>query len=514
MIMERIHVNHYKDIIYRLRAGESERQISRDLGICRQTVHKYKLKAQAEGFLEGTRMPGEGKVRESLGPVPKPPKIPSSLEPYRESVQNYVDQGLEMVAIYQRLKEQQDYHGSYSSVRRYVKHLKPKEVEAFVRVHCEAGEEMQVDFGNVGDLLDPKTGKVRSAYGFVATLSHSRHQYAELVFDQKSATWIGLHQRAFRFFNGVPKRVVLDNLKAGVIQALVIDPIIGEAYRKLAQHYGFLISPNRPYTPRHKGKVENGVHYLKRNFMAGQQFVDLASANQRLLLWVMETAGARIHGTTHQIPLTVFQTFEKQALQPLPEKDFTLCEIRIAKVHPDCHIIVDKNYYSVSYRLVGQAVEVHIYERVVEIYAGLELVRTHLRALSQGQWRTEMADYPPHKAEYLIKTPAYCRELASQIGSSTLQVVEELLSDKVQERLRSVQAVLDLKKSVGSTRLEAACKRALFFGDGRYRRIKDILNAALDKEPLPEVDPVAPMQQEFAFARKPKEFFCQTEVSS
>ena len=509
--MERIHMNYYKDIIYRLRAGESERQISRDLGISRPTVHKYQQKAQKEGFLNEGEMPEERNVQESFGPAPHPPKTPSSVEPYREVVQRFVDQGLEMAAIFQRLKEQHQYRGSYSAVRRYVPHLKPQEVKAYVRVHCEPGEEMQVDFGNVGDLFDPKTGKVRPAYGFVATLSHSRHQYAELVFDQKIATWIGLHQRAFRYFGGVPKRVVLDNLKAGVIKALVIDPVLGETYRRLAQHYGFIASPNKPRTARHKGKVESGVHYLQRNFMAGQQFVDLPSANQHLQVWIKETAGARVHGTTQQVPLVVFREVEQEALRPLPVEPFTLCEIRTAKVHPDCHIVVDNSYYSVSYLLVGKEVEVHIHERVVEIYAGQELIRTHLRSNRKGQWRTEMEDYPPYKAEYLTKTPAYCRQVAFRMGPSTLQVVEDLLSDKVLERLRSVQAILQLEKSVGSVRLEAACKRALYFGDGHYRRIKEILNAALDKDPLPEPVQPLPLQQEFTFARKPQEFFHPTE---
>jgi len=508
--MERIHVNYYSDIIYRIRSGESERQIARDLGICRPTIHKYKLKAQAEGFLQAAEMPDTLKVVESLGPASQPPKTLSSLAPYHAVVQGYVDQGLEMSAIFQRLKEQHGYRGSYSSVRRYVPQFKPREVEAFVRLHCAAGEEMQVDFGSVGELFDPQTGKVRSAYAFVATLSHSRHQYAELVFDQKTATWIGLHQRAFEAFGGVPKRVVLDNLKAGVIQALVIDPVLGEAYRKLAQHYHFLVSPNKPRTPRHKGKVENGVHYLQRNFMAGQQFVDLPSANQHLRTWVVETAGARVHGTTHQAPLAVFRAVEQPALQPLPVEAFTLCEIRTAKVHPDCHIVVDYSYYSVSYLRVGQEVEVHVHERVVQIYAGQELLRTHLRAQQKGQWRTEMADYPPYKAEYLTHTPAYCRQLAAQIGPATLQVVADLLADAVQERLRSVQAILKLAQSVGAVRLEAACQRALYFGDGRYRRIKEILNAALDHEPLPELAPALTLPQAFTFARKAQEFFRPT----
>jgi transposase len=512
--MERIHVNYYTDIIYRIRAGESERQISRDLGISRPTVHKYKKKAEQENLLGGETMPVPDQVCSSFGAAPQPPKTPSSLEPYREVVQHYVDQGLEMMAIYQRLKDEHHYAGSYSSVRRFVPRLKPQEVEAYVRLHCEPGEEMQVDFGNVGDLFDPHSGKVRPAYAFVATLSHSRHQYAELVFDQKTTTWVGLHQRAFAFFGGVPKRVVLDNLKAGVVQALVIDPVLGETYRRLAQHYGFLVSPNRPRTPRHKGKVENGVHYLQRNFMAGQQFLDLPSANVHLRRWILETAGMREHGTTHQAPLALFRAVEQKALQPLPAQAFTLCEIRIAKVHPDCHIVVEGGYYSVSYQWVGQEVEVHVHEQTVEIYGAGKLLRTHLRCQHKGQFRTEMADYPPYKAEYLTHTPAYCRHLAETIGPATFQVVDQLLADKVLERLRSVQAILRLEQSVGATRLEAACQRALHFGDGHYRKIKEILNAALDQEPLPQPDPPGPENPAYAFARNSQEFFAATPQES
>lgn len=506
--MERIHMNIYKEIIYRIRAGESERSIARDLGISRPTIHKYKVKAEIEGYLDKQReLPGKEELTASLGPVPEPPKIPSTLENYRGIVQKYLDQGLQMTVIYQRLRENNGYEGSYSSVRRFVHHLNPVEQETYVRVHSEPGAEMQVDFGYIGQIFDPRTGKMRNGYVFVATLGYSRHQYAEIVLDQKTSTWIRLHQRTFAFFEGVPKRVVLDNLKAAVVKALVLDPVIGEAYRKLAQHYHFLISPNRPATPRHKGKVENGVNYVKRNFFAGQQFVDIESANYRLNAWVMETAGVRDHGTTHQAPLKLFHEIEQEALQELPADNFDLHDIRIAKVHSDCHIVVDNSYYSVPFTLVGEEVEVHVRERVVEIYSQHELIRTHLKANHKGQWQTEMEDYPPYKAQYLLKTPQYCLKVATRIGVNTHAVVEYLLGDRPLDRLRSVQSILTLADSVGETRLEAACARAMHFGDPHYRRIKDILNAALDREPLPNQIISAPRKQPFTFSRTPQEFF-------
>ena len=506
--MERIHMNIYTEIIYRLRAKESERSISRDLGLSRQTVHKYKLKASLEGYLDQYReFPGREELTREFGPAPQPPRVPSSVEGHREVVERYIQQGLEITAIFQRLREDYGYQGSYSSVRRFVHHIHPEEKEAYVRVHTEPGEELQVDFGGIGQIYDPKAGKMRKGYVFVATLGYSRHQYAEIVCDQKVNTWLGLHQRALAFFGGVPRRVVLDNLKAAVVKALVLDPILGEAYRKLAQHYHFLISPNRPATPRHKGKVENGVGYVKRNFFAGQEFVDLERANLRLKAWVMDTAGVREHGTTHQAPLKLFREVEQAALQALPTEPFDLHAILMAKVHSDCHIVVDGSFYSVPYTLVGQEVEVHVHERVVDIYVQHELVRTHRRTTQKGQWRTEMEDYPPSKAQYLLKTPEFCLKLAEQVGPHTHQVVECLLADRPLDRLRSVQAILALAESVGEKRLEAACRRALYYGDPHYRCIKGILNAALDRDPLPDQTIAASHPQNYAFSRKPKEFF-------
>ena len=503
-------MNHLHDLINRLRAGDSERRIAKDLKMSRPTVHKYKLWAEEQGYLDpGQPLPDAASLLAALGPAAQPPQMTSSLAEYQSFVEQLLDQGVELTAIWQRLRDNYDYQGSYSAVRRFVQHLQPRQPEAYVRVQTAPGEELQVDFGSAGQLFDPVSGRLRTAYVFVATLSFSRHQYAELVFDQKVPTWLALHRRAFASFGGVPKRVVPDNLKAAVLKTLVHDPVLGEGYRRLALHYGFLISPTVPYTPRHKGKVESGVHYVKRNFLAGQEFVDLTVANHRLAIWVREVAGTRTHGTTRQAPLRLFHDYEKALLRPLPTTPFTLLEIKPVKVHPDCHVTIDGSYYSVPYRYIEQTLEAHVSEHLVELYAGLELVATHVRAARPGQWQTRLEDYPPAKAAYLIQTPAYCRQKATRIGKATRQVVDQLLAERPLERLRAVQAILRLEESVGPVRLEAACARALFFGDVRYRRIKEILNAALDRDPLPDepTTPPAEPSRPFTFARPSGDFF-------
>jgi hypothetical protein len=171
---------------------------------------------------------------------------------------------------------------------------------------------------------------------------------------------------------------------------------------------------------------------------------------------------------------------------------------------------IAKSYYSVPYIHVGHKLDAYIGERIVEIYQGVELIATHERSLQPGEWHTRLEHYPKHKAAYLERTPAYCRQVAARLGAATSQVVETLLGDRPLYRLRSVQAILRLEETVGADRLEAACARALYFDDPSYRRIKAILNAALDREPLPEQALDVP-EQKHLFARSGDEFFADGE---
>lgn len=175
--MERLHMNQIRDIVYRLQQGQSERQIARDLGISRVTVRKYRQVAEAGGYLaQSERVPSQADLAEQLGPGPRPPQNLSTVEPYREVVDRLLEAGVAMTAILARLREQSGYRGSYSSVQRFVRHLRPATTRPVVRVETAPGEEAQIDFGTLGQLVDVRTGERRTAYAFVMTLSHSRHQ--------------------------------------------------------------------------------------------------------------------------------------------------------------------------------------------------------------------------------------------------------------------------------------------------------------------------------------------------
>jgi transposase len=507
--MERLKMHQIRDIVYRLRNNQSDRRIARDLACSRNTIRHYRERCGGLGYLDATSpLPTDQQLLEDLGPASKPPRYPSTVEPYRALVVGWVSQHIEMSTILMRLQQSHGYAGSYSAVRRFVRQACPGEKRVVVRIETAPGQVAQVDFGGVGMLVDSRTGKLRKAYCFVMTLCFSRHMYVQFVFDQTIATWVACHINAFDFFGGVPKEIVVDNLKAAILRAALEDAVLCAPYSRLAQHFAFLIHPCRPRTPEHKGKVENQVHYVQRSLVNGYDFLDERDANNRARDWILGHAGERIHGTTQQQPLRLFQQEEKAVLMPVPVESFDLRTVRPAMLHPDCHIVLEKSYYSAPHIYVGQQVEAHIYTHTVLIYVGAELVRTHERATRPGQRMTNPDDYPPGKSIYLQRTPNHCRRKAVVVGEACVALVDQLFSRaQPLDHMRAVQALIGLIDKYGERRLEAACARALAYGDPSYRRVKKILEAGAESLTLPFCAPCKQPQQQYAFARATEEFF-------
>ena len=254
--------------------------------------------------------------------------------------------------------------------------------------------------------------------------------------------------------------------------------------------------------------MENGVHYVKRNFLAGRGFRDIVEANEKVLVWIYETAGRRIHGTTKRVPLEQFDRHEKSALLPVPSRRFEIPEYKMAKLHPDCRVIFGGSQYTAPCRLIGQELLVRASGQKVEIYHRHVVVAIHRRALFAGDHQINADHYPPEKVAYLMQTPVWCREQAARVGPFTAQVVETMLSLAPLDHLRQVQALLRLQKTFGRDRLEKACRRAAALEAFAYGQIKRILEKGLEKEPVPVWEtPGASSDQRAVFARAPEEFF-------
>ena len=295
--------------ILRLHAqGWSQRRIAHELHVDRKSVARYVRSAAAapgdNGPVPvGASWPPPPDSKGANAPTGSSPIRPvgqgrrSDCEPYRDLIVGKLEQGLSAQRIYQDLVGEHGFTASYWSVRRYAQGLVGKSERPMRRMEVAAGEEAQVDFGRGAPVVDAD-GKRRKTNVFRIVLSHSRKGYSEATYTQTTEDFLRALENAFAHFGGVPKTLVIDNLKAAVAHPDWYDPELTPKVQSFCRHYGTVILPTKPYTPRHKGKVEAGVKYVKNNGLAGHTFPTLEAENRHLADWERTVADTRIHGTT------------------------------------------------------------------------------------------------------------------------------------------------------------------------------------------------------------------------
>ena len=498
MANRRIEMYMYRQVIHRMRLGQSDRAIAKTKLMGRAKCALVRSVAQQKGWLKSGPLPDDQQLAE-LFEVPKTwnSKQTALTQPHEKKIKTWVNQGVQATTIYQALVEQFGFTGSYSSVRRRVRKIRAEHPEASCVLDFAPGQAAQVDFGKGPTITDVFTGKTVKTWIFVMTLCFSRHMYAEIVTDQKVATWLGCHRRAFEFFGGVPGKIIIDNPKCAITRACYRDPEVQRSYGQLAEGYGFIISPCPPREPKKKGRVESGVKYVKNNFVPLRRFRTLNDANEQLTGWVMQTAGNRTHGTTHQKPLTMFAETEKPLLKPLPDVPVQIAVWTKVKVHGNCHVQFEKAYYSAPFRLVRRQLWLKATDTAVNLYHDLKLVATHPRLTRPGQRSTVDEHMPPEALAYKMQDPQWCLKQAEQIGPDCHRLIRRLFNHKVLDNLRAAQGVIGLGKKYGPARLEAACTRALYFENVKYRAVKSILNQGLDQTPLSGRPNVIPLRSAY-----------------
>jgi len=484
----RFEMHQYRQVLSRMRLGESDRQIDASGLMGRRTAAKLRKKATKAGWLGPDKpLPTEAELFEALNrPRAAQARAHSSLEGHRAQIERWVEEHISGVLIHRTLKQRFGYRGSYSSVRRFIQGVTETTPRATMVLQFDPGEAAQVDFGAGPEIIDVHTGEVFKTWYFVMTLCWSRHQYAELVHDQSVQTWLGCHRRAFEHFNGVPGKVIIDNPKCAIVRACYYDPQVQRAYGDYAEGYGFLISPCPVADPKKKGRVESGVKYVKNSFGPLREFRSLADANAQLMAWVMGEAGNRCHGTTRQAPLTRFAELERHVLKPLPAVAPECASWSQAKLHGDCHIQFDKAYYSAPWQRIGEPLDIRATETTVRLYCQHELVAVHARASRPGEHRSVDDHLPPNHQAWKMRDPQWCLKQAKAIGPNCLNLIEALFADRVLDRLRAAQGVIRLGTRYGAARLEAACQRALVFSNITYRSVRVILEKGLDQSTEPQ----------------------------
>ena len=489
------------EVIRRWQAGQSRRQIAASTGLSRDTVAKYLAAAVSEGIVQEGPVPGEEQLSRlaAIGQVgPRQVATPSDdlLEPWADQIYQWITADrLQMTRIHELLAAR-GCSVSYQSLRRFITRRNwRKPSKTTVRMaDTPPGEVAEADFGRLGLVPDPATGRRKLVWAMLIVLCHSRHSFLWPMHSQKLPDVIAGLEATWAFFSGMPKYLVIDNFPAAVVGPDPLHPRLSRGFLEYAQHRGFFIDPARVRHPRDKPKVERGVPYARERFFKGADFDGLAHLRAEAPQWCLQVAGMRIHGTTRRQPLVVFQEEEHHTLLPWDGVPYEIADWRTVKVHPDYHVQCQLALYSVPSSTCppGQEVEVRLDSKLVRIYHKGRLIKVHQRQPEGGR-STDVDDYPATVSRYTTRAPDHIKGEAAKLGPAVDQFAQRLFEGPLPwARIRQGHKLLRLGERYTPQRLDAACQRALEVDLIDVRRLERILVQALEQDATPQLPLPAP----------------------
>jgi len=392
--------------------------------ISRQTGHDRKTVRRAiEGALVPARQPGQTTYYR--------------LGPYIEYLMSRIDDGvLNASKLYDEIHSQ-GYQGKRSRLRAFVHPFRvARQNPATIRYETEPGVQAQADWGHFGYIQH--RGHRRRLYAFVMTLGWSRAMYVEFTVSADAAWWLRCHDHAFRFFGGIPKVVLHDNLKTAVLDRDADGRVHwNPRYLDFADYYGFTPQACRPYRAQTKGKVESGVKYVRRNFWLGLRYTDLVDLNRQVSTWLDKVANVRVHGTTGEVP---WERLPHENLRPVWGNPYDTSLISCRRSSPDCLISYDGNLYSVPAGYHKQQLLVKETEQRQLIICNAQGDEIAHHRLSDGY--NERIVEPAHYRGIASATPRPKRATAVQIESATPALSGQVDAPQVETRSLSIYQAL------------------------------------------------------------------------
>ncbi len=446
--------------------GAKKSQIARELGCHRNTVRNV--------LQRDTLTEKQTRVRASV------------YTPYNTQIKEWLDKKISRLRIHELLEDKYSTKSDYTTLCKYIRKQFPKSVEAFGVQITSPGEVAEIDFGYLG-MLPGVEGKLVKTFGLAVVLGYSRLDYYAIVYDQKLETLCRELTNAFSYFDGVPKKLKVDNMKTAVLKNQHYDLTLNQDFLEFASHYSAVVIPCTPYSPEQKGKVEGAIKYLQMNFISGRTFKDSADLKSQLREWMTNYANQRIHGTTRKVPMQVFQAEEKETLQALPYEEFAFFNRGVRIVAPNCHIHFENNYYSVPASLVGKEVTVRWNEHLVRIIHQGEQIALHQKDAGSGNYVTVRHHLPDYKIYSQTEYQAKYEALMASIGKWAHQYFTMLLKEKESYWFRTVRGILGLKEIYGREAVDLSLKRAMYYQAVDIVTIRHILEKQLY---LLEIEPV------------------------
>lgn len=478
-----------KEVLRRWAAGQSNRQIAKQAGVHRDTVARYAEVAVELGWARDPSLAlTDAQVHEVAARVQARPQLDSS-EQWQEvaahaaQIREWLERKrpLRLTKVHALLVRQHELKASYDTLRRYARHeLGWQKKATTVRVvDPPAGQEAQIDFGKMGMMLDPATGRVRALWVLIVTLSFSRYQFVWPTFVQTTAAVCEGLDAAWAFFGAMARTIVPDNMKAIVKEPDALKPILVRAFLDYAQARDLFVDPARVRSPKDKARVENQVPYVRESWFDGETFADMDAARRSAATWCRDIAGARVHGSTRRVPREVFESTERAAMLPAPTSRFDVPTWREKlRVQTDHHVQVEQALYSVPSIHVGKEVSARADTATVRIYLGTEQIKMHERQ-PIGGCATDPTDYPEGKADYAFRSIDRLISAARAKGVHVGQYADRLLGGvHAWTRARQARALLRLCETFGDGRVEAICQSALAFDVVDVTRVERMLQSA------------------------------------
>jgi len=361
--------------------------------------------------------------------------------------------------LFQQL-QQQGYAGGYTILKDFVRRVRPVRKPAYLMLEFAPGECAQVDWGSFGSVAVGSTRRRLSF--FVMVLCYSRLMYVEFTLSEGMEQFLSCHRHALEFFGGATAKVMIDNLKVGVLRHPFGQPaLFHPRYLDLAAHYGFEPVACNVRKANEKGRVENGVGYVKKNFLSGLDIPSFAPVNPAATQWRDSVANVRRHGETHRKPVDLFGE-EKPRLRPLPVMPYDCAVVRPIGANGCCHVVLDTNRYSVPHLYASQKLTLKLYPDQVLLFHQEKLIATHSRSYDRRQKITN----PDHTKELLAqrkKAGEQTRLLAFLALSPHAETYARKLEEKRLNSRHHLQKIVALSEIYGPEKVDRALQDALAF---------------------------------------------------
>ena len=492
MATKRIPMRQLREVLrLRLHAQLSLRQIRDSLKLSLGAIQKVISKADELGLTWGTieKLNNQQLIQQFYSTPDTRQSSKFQLPDWIDLYQELKRKGTTKYLLWEEYCQQYpERHYSYSQYCILYQRWLKKQRRSMRQTH-KAGEKLFVDYaGQTVPIVSNVTGEIKTAQIFVAVLGASNYTFCEATWSQKLPDWINSHVRAFDFIGGVPTIVVPDNLKSAVTKACRYDPELNPSYQQLAAHYGTAIVPARPLKPKDKAKAEVGVQIIERWILARLRhhtFFSLGELNvciKVLLKEVNNKPFKQLKGTRQQW----FDSIDRPALLPLPKQSYQYTDITTVKVNIDYHVQYEDHFYSIPHHLVGETIELHAKEYIIELYFHNQRITSHARKYYSGM--TTVSEHMPVKHEKHHKwTPGRLMNWAKDIGDEVLLWVKTVINQRQhpEQAYRVCLGLLNLSRSYPAERLNKAClianKNSLY----KLKHIKDILQSNQDQL-LPE----------------------------